>query len=58
MLELKDLNPRRNSTWLQSQHNRTFIGWLKNEVFLFNNFVRITIYFLLVLLELHYIIFQ
>ncbi|KAI3732930.1 hypothetical protein L1987_64142 [Smallanthus sonchifolius] len=34
MLELKELNPRvsRNSTWLQSQHSRTFISWLKKEV--------------------------
>ncbi|KAK9071565.1 hypothetical protein SSX86_007993 [Deinandra increscens subsp. villosa] len=32
MLELKDLNPRRNDAWLQSQHSRTFISWFKNEV--------------------------
>ncbi|CAH1439971.1 unnamed protein product [Lactuca virosa] len=34
MLELKDLNPRhaRNSTWLHSQHSRTFISWFKKEV--------------------------
>ncbi|CAH1421536.1 unnamed protein product [Lactuca virosa] len=34
MLELKDLNPRRarKSTWLQSQHSRTFITWFKKEV--------------------------
>lgn len=32
MLELKDLNPRRNNTWLQSQHSRTFIDWFKKEV--------------------------
>nr|KAJ0202983.1 hypothetical protein LSAT_V11C500276040 [Lactuca sativa] len=34
MLELKDLNPRhaRKSTWLQSQHSRTFISWFKKEV--------------------------
>ncbi|CAH1450249.1 unnamed protein product [Lactuca virosa] len=34
MLELKDLNPRhaRKSTWLQSQHSRTFISWFKKEL--------------------------
>lgn len=34
MSELKDHNPRasRNGTWLQNQHSRTFISWLKNEV--------------------------
>ncbi|CAH1453970.1 unnamed protein product [Lactuca virosa] len=34
MLELKDRNPRhaRKSTWLQSQHNQTFISWFKKEV--------------------------
>ncbi|CAI9290686.1 unnamed protein product [Lactuca saligna] len=34
MLELKDLNPcpASKSTWLQSQHSRTFIGWFKKEV--------------------------
>ncbi|KAK9062153.1 hypothetical protein SSX86_019339 [Deinandra increscens subsp. villosa] len=32
MLELKDLNPRRTSTWLHNQHSRTFISWFKNEV--------------------------
>ncbi|PWA73618.1 hypothetical protein CTI12_AA257320 [Artemisia annua] len=34
MLELKDLNPRRNNTWLQSQHSRTFIDWFKKEAIL------------------------
>jgi len=32
MLELKRLNPRRTSTWLQAQHNQTFIEWFKKEV--------------------------
>lgn len=34
MKELKSLNPRnsRNSQWLQSQHSKTFIKWLKEEV--------------------------
>ncbi|KAE8731828.1 hypothetical protein F3Y22_tig00002511pilonHSYRG00313 [Hibiscus syriacus] len=34
MLELKDYNPRasRNSKWLQTQHSRTFISWLKTKV--------------------------
>ncbi|KAE8661890.1 hypothetical protein F3Y22_tig00113722pilonHSYRG00260 [Hibiscus syriacus] len=34
MLKLKDHNPRasRNSKWLQTQHSRTFISWLKTKV--------------------------
>ncbi|XP_039010598.1 uncharacterized protein LOC120139466 [Hibiscus syriacus] len=34
MLELKDHNPRasRNSKWLQTQHSRTFISWLKTKI--------------------------
>ncbi|KAE8657612.1 hypothetical protein F3Y22_tig00116989pilonHSYRG00746 [Hibiscus syriacus] len=34
MFELKDHNPRayRNSKWLQTQHSRTFISWLKTKV--------------------------
>ncbi|KAE8661113.1 hypothetical protein F3Y22_tig00116939pilonHSYRG00277 [Hibiscus syriacus] len=34
MLELKDHNPRasQNSKWLQTQHSRTFISWLKTKV--------------------------
>ncbi|KAE8701949.1 hypothetical protein F3Y22_tig00110503pilonHSYRG00256 [Hibiscus syriacus] len=34
MLELKNHNPRasRNSKWLQTQHSRTFISWLKTKV--------------------------
>ncbi|KAE8683135.1 hypothetical protein F3Y22_tig00111213pilonHSYRG00118 [Hibiscus syriacus] len=34
MLELKDHNPSasRNSKWLQTQHSRTFISWLKTKV--------------------------
>ncbi|XP_039034840.1 uncharacterized protein LOC120171121 [Hibiscus syriacus] len=34
MLELNDHNPRasRNSKWLQTQHNQTFISWLKTKV--------------------------
>jgi len=32
MLELKDLNPRASRRWLHTQHNRTFISWIKNEV--------------------------
>ena len=32
MLELKEVNPRRNEKWLHTQHSRKFVTWVEKEV--------------------------
>ncbi|KAK2420428.1 hypothetical protein QL285_031156 [Trifolium repens] len=34
MEQLKILNPNRNENWLTREHNRSFISWLRNHIFL------------------------
>ena len=32
MVELTEVNPRRNEKWLLNQHSRTFVTWVEKEV--------------------------